>query len=258
MKANQGKPQVKITDIFQGIADRMLSDFEKVSAQIPHAGERGAQREEALRKFLARYLPKKYAVGKGHVINTSNETSRECDIVIYDAFNCPLLLAEEDYQIFPVEAVFAVIEVKSVLNSKTLAECVENIRAVKTLCPSKCIVGSVFAYHSSYRSKPSVERTAESLQPLNSRVPPGERIDLLVVLDDGVITSEPGFGSTSELNMHIFIELTTTILLFFLYRLLQLMEHSPSSMPELVLYATGGEIGLVREAAQSTSEVSVD
>jgi hypothetical protein len=120
-----------IREIFQGIANKLLADFDQIQAQIEHSGERGGQRERALKAFLARYLPKKYTLGTGHIIDKTGNTSRQCDVVIYDDFNCPLLLAEEGYQLFPAEAVFGVIEVKSVLDASAIAQGVQAIQSVK-------------------------------------------------------------------------------------------------------------------------------
>ncbi len=245
---------MKINDIFQGIADNMLVDFQQIQSQIPHAGERGTQRELALKEFLARHLPKKYALGSGQIINVKNVTSRQCDIVIYDALNCPLLLVKEGYQLFPVEAVFAVIEVKSTLNAKALAECVDNIKSVKSLQDEGQIAGCVFAYRSTYRTKPSILTIAEILQSTNDRVDAHQRIDLLGILDDGVLTLDPGVAGGVGPSMLVWTELTATNLLYFLYRLLQLLEEHHSSIPNLISYATGAEIGSVRVFAQSTLE----
>ena len=37
-----------IREIFQGIANKLLTDFDQIQAQIDHAGERGKQREIAV------------------------------------------------------------------------------------------------------------------------------------------------------------------------------------------------------------------
>ena len=114
--------KLNVKQIFEGIANTMLTDFDQIQSQIGHAGERGEDRETVVRDFLAKYLPKKYAIGSGQIIDRYGGISRQCDIVIYDALNCPLLLVKEGYQIFPVEAVLGVVEVKSILNSRSLED----------------------------------------------------------------------------------------------------------------------------------------
>lgn len=145
---------MNVREIFQGIANKLLTDFDQIQGQIEHAGERGKQREAAVTAFLAKYLPKKYALGTGHVIDQKGDVSKQCDIVIYDAFNCPLLLVEEGYRIFPPEAVFGVIEVKSVFDAATTSESVQAIQSVKRLERGEPIAGGVFAYRSRYKKEP--------------------------------------------------------------------------------------------------------
>lgn len=70
--------------LFQAVSRRMHADFE-VSGQIRHSGSKGAVRENALRKFLENgRLPEKYAVGSGEVVERVRDTSRQCDLIIYD------------------------------------------------------------------------------------------------------------------------------------------------------------------------------
>lgn len=245
-----------INEIFQGIANKLLTDFDQIQAQIEHAGERGEQRERAVRAFLAKYLPKKYSLGTGHVIDRKGNTSNQCDIVIYDAFNCPLLLAEEGYQLFPAEAVFGVIEVKSVFDANTIAESVQNIQSVKQLERSEPIAGSVFAYRSRYRKEPKIEIAASALRRENKSIPPRERVDLVCILTDGLIwdyKSEPDWGEEGGW-LQVFWDVTPSILLLFLSWLIEILEERYSSMPNLIGYASGGEIGLVKLLPSTDNE----
>lgn len=246
---------MNITDIFQGIANKLLADFDQIQAQIDHAGERGKQREQAVRILLSKYLPRKYSLGTGHVIDMKGNMSKQCDIVIYDAFNCPLLLAKEGYQLFPTEAVFGVIEVKSVFDAATIAESVQSIQSVKRLERHEPIAGGVFAYRSRYRTEPRVEIAANALRRENKFIPPWERIDLICILTDGLILnykSEPDWGEKGS-HLDVFIE-TPSNLLIFLYYLIMILEERHSSMPNLVGYASGGEVGYVHLLSSAEDE----
>jgi hypothetical protein len=240
---------MQIIEIFDGIANKLLTDFDKIQAQIDHAGERGKQRERAIRDFLAKYLPRKYALGTGHVIDVEGSISKQCDIVIYDDLNCPLLLAEEGYQLFPAEAVFGVIEVKSALDANTIAQGVQNIQSVKQLKRighDEQVLGGIFAYRSKY-GKGRIEAIANALRRENKSIPPRERLDLVCVLTDGLIFDYKGFeGWEEEGAMHVFLDATPSVLLLFLYYLIDLLEVRHSTMPSLIHYASGGELGIVR------------
>lgn len=73
--------------LFQKISQRMRTDFE-ATAQITHNGNKGMSREAILRSFLTGgRLPKRFGIGTGEIIGQANDTSRQCDIVIYDLLN---------------------------------------------------------------------------------------------------------------------------------------------------------------------------
>lgn len=117
----------------------MCADFEK-SAQIPHATGKGSIREDVVRRFLRDYLPSKYAVGEGQIIHSSNRISGQIDIVIYDQSNCPRLLVGEGHSIFPLESVYGIVSVKSVLTSSELSDAFDNVVSAKELTEERTII----------------------------------------------------------------------------------------------------------------------
>lgn len=245
-----------IKEIFLGIANKLLADFDQIQAQIDHAGERGRQRERAIATFLAKYLPKRYSLGTGHVIDSRGNVSKQCDIVIYDALNCPLLLAEEGYQLFPVEAVFGIVEVKSVFDAGTIAKSVQNIQSAKQLQRDEPVAGAVFAYRSRYKVEPRIEVAADALRRENNSIPPRERVDLVCILTDGVLFNykgEPDWGEEGS-GLIVCLDATPSILLLFLYWLIEILKERRSSMPNLIGYASEGEIGTVKLLPPTDSE----
>lgn len=101
---------------------------------IPHPGELGTGREEVIRDFLRRHLPKRFGVSTGFVFDVHGNVSRQIDVIIYDAFICPSFEAVGGKLFFPCEAVVCVGEVKSTLNSKRdIHKAFNNILSVRTL-----------------------------------------------------------------------------------------------------------------------------
>src|SRR5712691_10167989 len=93
---------------------RLLQQKYSVSTTIWHKGERGRQRESGLMMFLRETLPTAYGVATGEIIPYVGEKpSRQCDIIIYDRLKMPIFGANEAVQQVPFEAVYAVIESKS-------------------------------------------------------------------------------------------------------------------------------------------------
>ncbi len=85
---------------------KMQIDFEQVTEHINHMGERGGSREEILLSYLRKYIPIKYEMNNGVIIDETGEQSRQQDIIIYDSFNSPVLLNMQSTKMVPIESVF--------------------------------------------------------------------------------------------------------------------------------------------------------
>lgn len=105
----------------------------KAAILIGHGGEVGRAREQALRDLLRSFLPPSLGVTTGFVIDAHGGQSRQQDIIVhfadyharFDLGGIPLV---------PVEAVIAVLEVKSsAASSSVLRDCYDNLASVKRL-----------------------------------------------------------------------------------------------------------------------------
>jgi len=65
-------------------------------------------------------MPPQFVVGTGQIISAWEQTSGQIDIVIYDRTVVPPVLLDQANGIFPIEAVVATVEVKSILNATEL------------------------------------------------------------------------------------------------------------------------------------------
>ena len=122
-----------LQSIFTGLSKKLSAEFDFLSSQFSHSPSKGSAREFILMELLRRHLPQKLAVGSGLIVSSDGQSSKQIDIVIYDALNTPIMYMADELQIFPIECVYAVIEVKSHLNSTELRKSVENIRSVKRM-----------------------------------------------------------------------------------------------------------------------------
>jgi hypothetical protein len=109
----------------------------------------GTANEIILRDFLASLSPGRYTVGQGFICNPTrpNQVSRQCDILVFDQINYPLVHFEGDVKVVWPESVQVVIEVKTRLDRNQLAAAIGNIRAAKQL--RTMIMGMIFAFGSS-------------------------------------------------------------------------------------------------------------
>jgi hypothetical protein len=127
-------PEIKPSrdTIFAMAAKQLREDFQ-AAAVVPHRGLRGDEVARLVRQFLNDRLPKRFTAGSGFVIDREDAVSKQTDVVIYDALNCPVYRASEEAAIIPNENVAAVVEVKSMLDKEKLFEAAENIEAAKRL-----------------------------------------------------------------------------------------------------------------------------
>src|ERR1022692_1553681 len=105
-----------------------------VSSTIRHKGEKGRKREHGLGMFLREQLPEKYGVATGEIIPFRGKApSPQCDIVIYDRLTFPIIGKFAPVQQIPYESVYAVIEVKSQINSSALKDSCAKFTAIRKL-----------------------------------------------------------------------------------------------------------------------------
>lgn len=78
-----------------------------------HRGTKGIEREVPLRRFFRSHLPKRFLLGQGSIASAVTLLERQHDIIIADADTCFLLLATESSQLYPIEAVQVIVEIRS-------------------------------------------------------------------------------------------------------------------------------------------------
>jgi hypothetical protein len=104
----------------------------------------GKVAEAEFRKWLSRFLPKRYGITSGYIVSQWALDRVELphfDVIIYDRLEAPVLWVE-DYpdvssggsaRAIPAEQVYAVIEVKSSLDSSTAADALDHLSDLITL-----------------------------------------------------------------------------------------------------------------------------
>jgi len=109
----------KGSEIFRGVLEaarkQLLLDFD-TSKGFAHSGIKGEERAEALAVFLKSRLPPAFGITTGEVIDNGDRRTGQLDLIIYDQTVTQAVHTGRKNELFPCEAVYAVIEVKSVLN----------------------------------------------------------------------------------------------------------------------------------------------
>ena len=115
---------------FSSIYNKLEADALLFNRELPHAGLVGSENENAIADVIREFLPPKYGVEvNALVIDRFGKVSRQADIVIYDAEK----QASFFRKVYPVEIVYAVIEVKTSMSSTEAKSAMENLVSVSEL-----------------------------------------------------------------------------------------------------------------------------
>ena len=110
---------------------------QQTKSAISHPGEKGRVFEHVTRGMLRPFLPKRFALGTGFIVSADGTQSHQTDIVIYDELmNTPMFLSGE-VGVFPIECVYAAIEVKSWVDREAVRKSPEAIGVMRDLRNSK-------------------------------------------------------------------------------------------------------------------------
>lgn len=85
--------------------------------KLIHSGEYGIYREELVKRWLRLFIPEKFGISSGFLINSKGEISTQCDLIIYDKDKTPKIETVENQRFFPVETIVLIGEIKSDINS---------------------------------------------------------------------------------------------------------------------------------------------
>lgn len=193
-----------IHSYFMGLTKQIQAELEYMNDIIEHMGEKGRANERIIRDMLIKFLPKKYHIGSGIIIDREGNSSKQCDIIIYDKEYHPDFFGQRSTVLYPVDAVYASIEVKTKLDQKEIKNAIENIISVKSLnlipehisiSGSKSVgptppLGIIFAYDTDIKKAETIKLNFEKhLNGVNWRIQP----DLGLILRRGIIMyHQPG------------------------------------------------------------------
>ena len=122
-----------LEEYYRGITQQLRAEVDFINSLFQHQGLKGEGNEAVLRDLLIKFIPRRFGIGTGVVIDRNGKPSRQCDIVVYDTLLYPSLLSLSHVHIFPVDVVYATIEVKTTLDSETAKNALENIKSVRSL-----------------------------------------------------------------------------------------------------------------------------
>ncbi len=136
-----------LTDLASLVGESFSSRVEMLNKVIGsvHYPSVGRYKERLISELLKESIPKQYDVATGFVLfpsefNESDDVSvntklnrsafsvsKQCDIIVYDSFNHPIVFKDGDFVVVRPEAVKCIIEIKSTLSSSSLKTALEGV-----------------------------------------------------------------------------------------------------------------------------------
>jgi hypothetical protein len=144
--------------------------------------------------FLRDHLPGQFQVDKGLLIAPNGYFSNEADLLVVDHLRNSPLHASRPERLWPVEAAYALLEIKTQLSPRDIADGVHKCRRFKTLQrnylvgPDQPRIKSSLFVLWAYDS-PATETAKSNLAEAIAEIPRAEQPDFVVVPDGFVARS---------------------------------------------------------------------
>ncbi len=133
-------PDTDLLKNLQTVQELLLLKLETNRKLSTHKGSQGDGAENEWIKLLQEYLPRRYGVEKGFVVDHTGQCSEQIDVIIFDPQYTPALYKNGSERFFPSESVYAIFEVKHDLSNNEIRYASQKITSVKNL---KCTAASI-------------------------------------------------------------------------------------------------------------------
>lgn len=123
----------RLPRLYAAMQEEMRHSLLPATIAYTHPGTKGDNTEANWIDWFRAYLPKRYQVDKGVVIDSEGNESNQIDIVIYDTQYSYLVFHQGASKLIPAESVYAVFEVKQTLNKEYIDYACERAASVRRL-----------------------------------------------------------------------------------------------------------------------------
>jgi hypothetical protein len=125
-------PKAFLTDIYGKEAELLQRKLD-LTDSISHDPTKGHVGEEHWIEILQKYLPRRFQVRSGIIMDSDGKTSDQIDVVIHDQQYTPTLLGQGSHGYILAEAVYAVFEVKPTLDKEQMEYAGDKVKSVRAL-----------------------------------------------------------------------------------------------------------------------------
>jgi hypothetical protein len=172
----------KMLEYCISIAQEFQSRVSRMQTFVQHNLSSGSANEIILREFLSSHAARNYDVGQGFICDPSQEkaVSRQCDILVYNQNDYPLVYADGTVKVVWPEAARMAVEVKTNFSKGDILTAIENITSAKAL--NWQLAGIIFTFHS-----PQLTTVLKHLQQYPRSIETDYLPDAILLLDKGII-----------------------------------------------------------------------
>ena len=116
------------------VKQNILRSILDESKEFAHPVANGDNSEGGWKDFFKNILPKKYGIDSGFLIDCDGNVSEQIDIIIYDNLYSPYIMSSgSGTKYIPVEAVYAIAEVKPTVDKSYIEYANNKVQSVKNL-----------------------------------------------------------------------------------------------------------------------------
>ena len=229
--------RIELRDLFRDVEAELDARLGTARRNLSHPGAKGEITESEWRALLTAYLPRRYSITKGFVVDSRGGISDEIDLIIHDRHFSPLLFHHATTCYIPAEAVYAVLEVKPELSATMVRYAGDKAASVRCLHrTSGAITHAGGEYAPNTKPLPRilagiVTMSSGWVDPIVSL--PGALAELEVdqQLDIGCVAKRLGFRATYSPNVGVESSNGDTSLIYFVLRLLGGLQTMGSAPP---------------------------
>lgn len=125
--------KINIKKLFIALDEEMYLKLSSKIDEINHPTAKGTESELNWIGLIRSYLPERYTVDTGFIVDYKGNISEQIDIIIYDRHFTPFIFRGENVLYIPAEGVYAVFEIKPQLNKQTYEYAVKKLESVRSL-----------------------------------------------------------------------------------------------------------------------------
>lgn len=203
----------KLNQLFGAKQAEMMAVLHGVKSTVGHSTMKGIATEEGWRTLLEHYLPERYRIDTGKLIDSSGAESDQIDLIILDRQYSPLIFDSGGQKYFPAESVYGVFEIKQDLDKENIEYAsgkVASVRALRRTSAAVVHAGGEFEPRNPFSILGGILTTSSGWNPpfgmpfetSLAELRNHEQIDLGCALSDGAFRVDRSSGASPTIKLH--------------------------------------------------------